>query len=361
MIIIYIILILTGILFLNVFLNLIFFQRLNFDDIRGYPLVSVLIPARNEEKNIKNILIDIQRQNYQNIEVLVFNDDSTDRTGEILENIAKHETRLQIIQSNDLPENWLGKNLACHVLAKKAKGDYLLFLDADVRAKNDLIKKTLAYCQKYDLQLLTIFPKQTMKTLGEKLTVPLMHYILLTLLPLIFVRKSPFVSHSAANGQFMLFEAKTYKKYFPHEYFKSEKIEDIRISRLYKSQKRKIACLTGTDEISCRMYYDFKESVNGFAKNIAMFFGNSYALAILFLMLNILGLVTLLCYSNWIYLIMYLVLLLSIRIIFSWVAKQNALMNILLFYPQMIVMLLIICKSITGKLRKRQIWKGRFV
>ncbi len=360
-IIIYIILIFSAVQFLTVLANLVFRQKLKYTNVKNNPFVSVLIPARNEENNIANIINDLQQQTYKNLEIIIFDDKSIDKTASIVKDKLNNNNRIKLIQSKELPNNWLGKNWACHNLAQKAKGDYLLFLDADVRLKPDLIVRTVAYSQKYNLSLLSIFPKQIMKSTGEKLTVPLMHFILTTLLPLILVKKSPFVSHSAANGQFMLFHSKDYHKYLPHQVFKSHKVEDIKISRFYKSEKRTLACITGTDLISCRMYNNFKEAINGFSKNIVMFFGNSYFFAILFWATNILGIIPIFIYSNNLITILYCLTIILIRVFFSIVSKQNILMNLLLFVPQMVSMFIMLLKSLIYKFTKKQQWKGRYI
>lgn len=360
-VIVYIILAFTAIQFFTVLVNLVFNQKLKYQTIKNNPLVSVLIPARNEEQNISNILNDLQKQSYKNIEIIVFDDKSTDRTAELVNNKINSDNRIQLINSQQLPKSWLGKNWACHNLAQKAKGDFLLFLDADVRIKPDLILKTISYSQKYNLSLLSIFPKQIMNTIGEKLTVPIMHFILTTLLPLILVRKSPFTSHSAANGQFMLFKASEYNKTLPHKVFKSHKVEDIKISRFYKAEKKTIACVTGTDLISCRMYNNYNEAINGFSKNIVMFFGNSYFFSILFWSINILGIVPILIYSSNLITALYCFSVILIRVLFSIVSKQNIFMNLLLFVPQMISMFVMLLKSLIYKFTKKQKWKGRYI
>jgi glycosyltransferase involved in cell wall biosynthesis len=217
--------------FVNVVSQPRFHKKSDADD-----LVSVLIPARNEEQNISNLLTDLQHQTYKNLEILVFDDQSTDRTAELVSDMAKYDNRIRLITSTGLPESWLGKNYACHSLAQQASGKYLLFLDADVRAEQLLISRTIRYSKKRKMKLLSIFPTQKMHSMGEKAVVPIMNYILLTLLPLVLVLRSKFSSLAAANGQFMLFEAKAYKKLNPHELLKAEKVEDIKIAQLFKKQ-----------------------------------------------------------------------------------------------------------------------------
>lgn len=337
----------------SAFANWLWKQSLHFPT-KSDALVSVLIPARNEAENIGLLIEGLQKQTHQKIEIIVFNDQSEDNTKEIVESYAKNDERISLINSKKLPANWLGKNYACYRLAQKAKGKFYLFLDADVSAKPELVSHTLGFVQKHETGLLSIFPKQEMKTPGEKVTVPLMHYILLSMLPLVLVRKSPYASHSAANGQFMLFDAAIYDKIQPHRIMKKEKVEDIKISRLLKRQKISVACLTGTELITCRMYQSFSDAVNGFSRNIIMFFGNSYFFAVTFWLVVTLGFLPVLIFSNTLFFI-YLGLFILTKIFVSLAAKQSIVNNLLLFFPQQIAMAAMIFKSIKG----HQTWKGR--
>jgi glycosyltransferase involved in cell wall biosynthesis len=271
------------------FVNLVFHSKLPEGNLGERPLVSILIPARDEEKNISNILNDILHQDYQEIEVIVFNDQSSDQTAEIVNEYALPDSRITLINSDLLPEGWLGKNWACHSLSEAAKGEYLLFLDADVRVGNGLIVNVISYVKHFKLALVSIFPKQNIKTFGEKITVPNMNYILLSLLPLILVRKSGMSSLAAANGQFMFFDTSVYRSLEPHEKMKNNKVEDIEISRYLKNEKHRIACLVGDSTIQCRMYSGFEEAVKGFSKNVSAFFGKSVIIATLFWLITTFG------------------------------------------------------------------------
>ncbi len=354
----YIVLAFTVYQLITASINLIFIQKAPKNNHINDDLVSLLIPARNEEKNIANILSDIQKLNYKKLEIIVFNDQSTDRTPEIVDEFAAKDPRIMLINSTGLPEGWLGKNFACHTLSIAAKGKYLFFIDADVRLNHNIIQSTVGYLKSKKLGLLSVFPKQIMISKGEKLTVPLMNYILLSLLPLIFVRISPYTSHSAANGQFMLFDAQIYNNLFPHEKYKSSPFEDIEISRYFKRNKIKVACMVGDDRIKCRMYESYKEAVNGFAKNVLQFFGNSIPTAALFWIITTLGFLPFLFISIKL-LLLYIGMFLIARIMVSISSEQSITENLIYFVPQQFSLMLFIIKAVSYKLKRNYLWKGR--
>ncbi|MFO7656059.1 MAG: glycosyltransferase family 2 protein [Bacteroidales bacterium] len=322
-------------------------------------LVSVLIPARNEEKNIGNILNDLILHDYKNIEILVFDDQSADGTAGIAEEFSAKDKRVKLIRSDKLPEGWLGKNHACHSLSEKARGDYFLFLDADVRIGSDIIKNTVSFSVKHKLGLLSLFPKQIMLTPAEWSAVPVMNYILLSLLALVFVRKSKFSSLAAANGQFMLFNAPVYKKYLPHKTFKNNAVEDIIIARYLKQKRIKIACHTSPGAVKCRMYDNFHEAVNGFSKNVFCFFGGSFFLALVFWLITSFGFVVVLLALPSRLFFIHLILLLVTRIFVSITSEQNITKNLIYMLPQQLAMGKFIFRAFSNKINNNYTWKGR--
>lgn len=355
----YMVLSFTAIQLLVALANLIFETTLPETDKAHNELVSVMIPARNEEKNIGHVIDDLISQEYNNIEVIIFNDESEDLTAEIVTKYTNCDQRIRLINSSGLPEGWLGKNYACHSLSEKAEGKFLLFLDADVRVGKNLINRAVSYSHKNDLALISIFPKQIIKSAGEKITVPNMNYILVSLLPLILVRKLKFTSLSAANGQFMFFRSDEYKKIRPHMLVRKNKVEDIAIARIYKQNRLNIACMLGDDSITCRMYTGFSEATKGFSKNVTAFFGNSFITALLFWLVTTFGFLPVILALPPLYLIFFLVMIILIRIFISIISRQNIFNNLLFILPLQVSMGLFIYRAFINKHLRKYQWKGR--
>lgn len=324
------------------------------------PLVSVIIPVRNEETTIGNLLDDLALQTYSNIEILLSNDDSTDKTAEIVTNKQQSNARIRLIDAGLKDEDWLGKNHACYIGSRNAAGHYLLFLDADVRLSKNAISSAIGYFQKAHVVFLSIFPRQILNNRGVYTIVPLMNYILLSLLPLFLVRKSSYVSLSAANGQFMLFDHDLYKALEPHKRFRKEKVEDIHISRYYKRKGYPIACLTGNKDVSCKMYDNYTDAQEGFSKNVFAFFGGSVTAGLTFWFFSLTGLLWMLLLP-WYTLPAYLLAVITTRWFISLTSEQNSRRNILMHYIQLGALGKLMFRSIQHQRTKTYQWKGRSI
>lgn len=326
-----------------------------------HDFVSVLIPARDEEKNILTLLQSIDQQDYQNIEVIVLDDHSSDETYNLCTAFAQKHPLFKIIKGKPLPNGWLGKNYACYQLAQQAKGKYLLFLDADEEVENGLINSSVYRTKVHRLALLSLFTNQVMVTLGEKLVVPLMHYMLLNLLPLrlIFLSKNP--AFAAASGQFMFFEAGKYHQYQWHEKVKDQVVEDVEIMKQVKQNQLKGEGLLANGMIRCRMYNGYQDAIHGFSKNFLAPFNYSVVTFLLYLVFLIGGPVLVGLTLNLQLFLMMLSLIVLTRIMISLSSGQNAVYNVLLHPLQMISLMVVAYMSITKYLTKTTTWKGRKV
>jgi chlorobactene glucosyltransferase len=324
-------------------------------------LISILIPAKNEEKNIMNILQSIKNQDYVDYEVLILDDQSDDKTAALINDFILQDSRFRLIRGKDLPKDWMGKNYACHQLYQEARGEYFLFLDADVIIQPGLIDRALNRMKKENLSLLSLFADQEMVTLGEWITVPLMNYFLLSFLPLSLIKKSKEVSVAAANGQFMLFPASSYKENQWHFQVRNKVAEDYEICKRVKSQNLRAETLLSNGFLSCRMYSGFEEGVHGFTKNTFALFNYNLIGMILFLaMISVLDILIFIQNSFALSLVI-LFQILAIRIISSSISRQNLWINTLLHPIQIGIMIYIstlsIIKNYTGTLS----WKGRTI
>lgn len=286
--------------------------------------VSILIPARNEEKCLPRILNDLRKHAGENTEILLLDDHSDDGTSEVINRFQESMPQIVHLQGAPLPDGWLGKSWACHQLAQKAKGQYLLFLDADVRIHDaEALKKGVSLLNEKQNALLSVFPIQEIRSKGEWLTVPIIAYILLSQLRMKWVRTKTSSQFSAANGQFMLFETKTYQQYEWHKRVKDSRAEDIDIAAAVKEKGLKVETLLSQRAISCRMYNGFKESLEGFAKNFKAFFLTSWTLALLFTLFTGPLFIILAFYHPFISLGMLLIEVFVLRLLSGMMAQQS--------------------------------------
>ena len=329
---------------------------------RLYPYkVSILIPARNEQENILNLLESIYNQDYENYEVIVLDDDSSDNTYQICADFAQHHHQFKVIKGEKLPHDWLGKNYACHQLSLEATGDYFLFLDADETVHDALLMSAVHRMNQFNLGLLSLFTNQEMKTLGEKSVVPLMHYILLNLLPLRLVYLVKNSTVAAASGQFMLFDANIYRQYEWHKAAKDKVVEDVQIMRMVKTAGLNGEALLANSMINCRMYTGYKEAVDGFSKNFLAAFNYSVMALLFYLVIVIGGPMIVIMTMNFQLIFLMVGLIALTRIMISLSAKQNALLNLLLHPLQMVNLAIIAFLAIQRHLTRTNVWKGRQV
>jgi chlorobactene glucosyltransferase len=218
------------------------------------PLISVLIPARDEEIDIKPCLESLQKQDYPNFEILVLDDHSSDGTAKVVEQIAATDDRIQLLHGKTLPEGWAGKPYACYQLAKKARGSWLLFTDADTIHAPHTLRSTLAIALKYDSSLLSGFPRQLTTSLPQKIAIPVMYFVIMSWMPLWWLQRSSQPRPSLAIGQFLLFPTEEYWRFGGHRAVKTRILEDVWLGiEVNRSGGRHIA-VDLSPIVSCQTY-----------------------------------------------------------------------------------------------------------
>ncbi|MGV3533840.1 MAG: glycosyltransferase [Chthoniobacteraceae bacterium] len=257
------------------------------------PLVSVLIPARNEALNIEACVKSLLAQDYPFYEVIVLDDNSEDETPQILRGLGMSETGTisRMIRGRPLPEGWTGKGWACHQLAQEAKGQYFFFTDADTEHEPGALSALVAYAQKHRTDLLSAWPRLITRTLGEQLVVPMIVFAAMAAYPhwlLRVVLRYPALAAQiptkhrrmlgAANGQSMFFTRVGYFRIGGHEAERSHLVEDVALGRAVASRldegMRVLNC-DGLHFSRCRMYRRFPEVWEGFTKNLRALFETS--------------------------------------------------------------------------------------
>jgi len=326
-----------------------------------HDLVSILIPARNEEENILTLLQSICNQDYADFEVIVYDDQSEDRTYRIAAAFAEKHPRFRVVKGTDLQDGWVGKNYACFQLAKQAKGRYFLFLDADTSINKNLLNSAVHRMHLHKLALLSLFVNQDMETIGEKLTVPLLHYLLLNMLPLRLLNLLKGPAGAIACGQFMLFDAIIYRQKEWHKMVKSKVVEDAEIMKMIKTEAYCGEVLLANQMMQCRMYRNLKDAVNGFSKNVLALFNYSIPGILTFITVLFGGPMLVFITLNFDLIFFMCGLIILSRLMVSLTAGQNVFYNIILHPFQIIMLVLIGFLSIQKHLTKTNIWKGRSV
>lgn len=229
--------------------------------------VSVLVPARNEAAGIGKCIAAILASEGVTLELVVMDDQSTDATAAIVSGWAKRDSRVRLERGGMLPAGWNGKQHACYRLAKAARYDHFLFLDADVRLQPDALARLIDYQTRHNLPLLSAFPRQETGTLAEKLLIPMMHVVLLGFLPLAQMRKRPDPGFAAGCGQLFLTRRQAYQQAGTHEAIKSSRHDGIQLPRAYRTAGLMTDVVDGTPLARCRMYRTAAEVVRGLLKN----------------------------------------------------------------------------------------------
>lgn len=251
----------------------------------GSPLVSVLVPARNEGGNIEKCILSLLEQDYPNYEVIILDDNSEDDTLIKLEKIKEEYPNIEIFSNDVLLDGWTGKNFSCHTLSRYAKGEWLLFTDADTVHSSDSITSSIGAIIAERAELLSIMPELVMKSLSEKLFMPLAHFALLSFLPLGLMNTIKDPRAVIAMGPFMLINAKFYRKIGGHEKIKDKIVDDLRLAQEVKRNGGKVVFMDGQDIVTVRFYNNLKDLWNGFSKNSFGAFDNSPLILLIFLSL----------------------------------------------------------------------------
>jgi cellulose synthase/poly-beta-1,6-N-acetylglucosamine synthase-like glycosyltransferase len=233
---------------------------------KGNPRVSIIVPARNEEEHIGAALATLLQLDYDNYEVIVVNDRSTDRTGEVMDRMASASGRLKIIHVAELPPGWLGKAHAMWSAAKPATGDWLLFTDADVHFRADVLSRALAYAETEGADHLVLFPRMIMRSAGEKMMIAFFQTLF------VFGHRpwkvaDPKTKDHMGVGAFNLIRRRVYDAVGGYQALRFEVVDDMKLGKVVKNAGYRQRNVYGADLISLRWVQGAMGMVNNLTKN----------------------------------------------------------------------------------------------
>ena len=240
----------------------------DYEPITSGPLVSVIVPARNEARNIERCVRSVLGTSYSPIEVIVVDDRSSDGTAAIV--APATGDRLRLVRGVDLPEGWFGKQWALVQGFKQARGELLLFTDADTRHTPELLPRALAGLQQERVDLFTVLPRQEMRTFWERLIQPHVFVALesrFAFMPVVNRTRTDW--NAIANGQFILTPRAAYEAIGTHEAVRDGVADDLMLAQQYVRAGKDIYIIEAREFMTTRMYASLREIVAGWTKNLA--------------------------------------------------------------------------------------------
>jgi hypothetical protein len=228
---------------------------------------SVLVPARNEEGSISRLLDSVLASRDVELEVLVMDDHSEDRTAAVVEEIAGRDERVRLVKAPPLPAGWCGKQHACFELASRARHEALVFVDSDVTLRPEGVARLLRAARQSGADLVSGFPRQETETWLERLLIPLIHFVLLGFLPFAGMRRSGRPAFGAGCGQVFVVRRDAYWRAGGHAVIRASRHDGIALPRAFRAAGARTELFDLTDVASCRMYRDAREVWRGLAKN----------------------------------------------------------------------------------------------
>jgi chlorobactene glucosyltransferase len=230
--------------------------------------ISIVVPARNEARQIESCVRSLLAQAYPNLDVIVVDDRSEDATASIVTRIAAEDSRVRLIAGDALPPDWVGKPWALDQGARHATGDWLLFTDADTIHQPGALSAAIGYARAHNLDVLSVLTDQIMLTPAEWIFLPSVLWTIAFAIGSLKAINDPARENALFNGQYILASRRAYDGIGGHEAVRNEIAEDLELARLFKADGRfRSALVNGSGLVRVRMYRSFRELWQGFVKN----------------------------------------------------------------------------------------------
>ena len=254
--------------------------------------VSVLVPLRDEEENAVAIVETLAAQeNLSDAEFLILNDNSTDKTYDLVTATVRGDSRFKILQGSALPDGWLGKPWALEQLSQSARGEMLICIDADVRLSKTAIAAAVDSMHKHSLDFFSPYPSQVARTFGERMIQPLLQWSWLSSVPLAIAKRSSNPSFAVANGQFFVVTKTALLQSGGYTSIKNEVLDDMQMARVLLRNKFRGTVGNGALIAQCHMYSSWSELRNGYAKSLWKGFGGVFGSIIAIALLVLTGII----------------------------------------------------------------------
>ncbi len=264
--------------FFRTILNLLLVGRLPSAAPDDGPLVSIIVPARNEERTIERTVRAFLAQSYRQFELIVVDDQSSDATGAILDRLAADDGRLEVVHGDEPPPGWLGKPWALHEGSRAARGEILLFVDADIVYAPPAIARAVAAFRASGVPMMMLVPRFAMEGFWENVLIPQLAVFFLSFMPVWLANRTRIVWIGAGGGSGNMIERAAYESIGGHEALRAAVVDDVALARLMRRSGRRSIVARADDCISVRIYHGFRETVDGFTKNAFTVMGRSYLL-----------------------------------------------------------------------------------
>lgn len=308
------------------------------------PLVSIVVPV-NPNCNVKNILLGLCNQTYRNLEILVWCDKANSNSFEIIQDFSKADGRVKLIEGSTIPDGWITKNYIYDFVSQLVKGQYIIFIDADIVVEKEIVANALSYMQLNNLSLLTVFPKQISANQWDRALDYTKYWTLLSLTPLKRIMSSKKGSLSTNDNHFIMFEASSYKSKRWHEKYKGFQDIDFVIGRYLKKSQLRIASLL-SNEVTFAPSNVSIENPSSFFFN---FFGRNKNRLITFTIFTTLGLFFAIFLLPFPLVFLYLFSIVFARLLFAMLYGKSPLATLLLLPIHHIVFVYTVVRFIKTK------------
>ena len=231
-----------------------------------FPLVTAIIPAKDEEATLADCLASVRAQDYPNLEILIVDDRSTDGTPAVARAIAEADPRVRVVTITDLPAGWTGKTHGLHVAVRQARGDWFWFLDADTRHEPGSLPIVMEYARSHDAAMASLLPELRCETFWESVSQPLLGVVLIQSFPLFWCNDPKWRNTAFANGQYILIRRDAYAKSGGHEAVRDKFVEDIYLARAVKAAGLSTRTAIARGIGSTRMYTSLPQITRGWSR-----------------------------------------------------------------------------------------------